>query len=711
MNRRLKDVAEHWLRPLLAPQSIAYVGASGRAGTPGNAVVKMAAYGGYEGRVFPINPRYEEVEGLPCFPSLDALPEIPDLAVLALADQRLEQALTDAIRAGVKSAVIFGGANLIEDTDYKLSARLRDIAKEANFPICGGNGMGFYNLDHNVLLSFAQPPYLTRAGGATLISHSGSSWSALTLNDGRLGFNLAVSSGQELTVGIAEYLDYAVEQASTSVVGLILETIRDPAGFRAALEKANKKQVPVVALKVGRSERSARLAISHSGAIAGDDGAYEAVFDCYGVSRVRTLEELGATLALLSGPKSVGEGALATIHDSGFERELLVDLAHDGGIPFAEISNHTTAKLSELLDPGLEAVNPVDAWGTGHDYERIFIESFDALISDPATAVGFVSHNPRDNSRISETWVDVLLTANQRHDKPVAMVSGFPWTRRPEIIERLTAADIPMIDGMDNAMVAARSLFEQRDVRAREPMALTGEIAQSTIRHWRERLCEKTPWDEAESLSLLADFGIPVVPVVKAGSLEQVLEAASTLPMPVVLKTANPDIHHKTEVDGVRLNLCNTEQVERAYRDIAERLGPYVSLAQMVGGGVEMSLGMVNDEQFGSLVMIGAGGILIEVQRDRRLGLPPFDHRFARGLIDKLQSRTLLDGHRGRPACNVAAFADAASRLSILATNLGDLIAELDVNPIIVDASTSIAVDALVVPLSQINKANKRMTQ
>ena len=131
----------------------------------------------------------------------------------------------------------------------------------------------------------------------------------------------------------------------------------------------------------------------------------------------------------------------------------------------------------------------------------------------------------------------------------------------------------------------------------------------------------------------------------------------------------------------------------------------------MVGGGVEMSLGMVNDEQFGPLVMIGTGGVLIEVQRDRRLGLPPFDHRFARSLIDKLQSRPLLDGHRGRPACNVAAFADAASRLSILATNLGDLIAELDVNPIIVDASTSIAVDALVVPLSQINKANKRMTQ
>ena len=694
-----KPDTQHWLRPLLAPDSIAYVGASTRHGSPGNGILKMAAYGNYKGRVYPVNPAYRTVEDLPCFPTLSELPETPDLVVLALADQRLEQALVRSIEAGAKSAVIFGGANLIEETDHKLPARLRDIGKEAKLPICGGNGMGFYNLDHDLLLTFAPPPYATRAGGATLISHSGSSWSAMSLNDGRLGYNLTISSGQELTVSVADYLDYAVEQSSTAVVGLILETIRDPQGFIAALAKANQLQIPLVALKVGRSERSARLAISHSGAIAGDDAAYEAVFDRYGVSRVQTLEELAASLALFSSPKTLGPGALASIHDSGFERELFVDLADDCGVPFAEISNDTTNKLSELLDPGLEPVNPVDAWGTGHDYQRIFIDSFDALMNDPNTAAGFVSHNPRDNSRITESWVKVLTTASERHDKPVALVAGFPWTRRPVVIERLTQAGVAIIDGMDNGLVAARNLFAQRSFRLRATLGEAPEIDTHTIERWRKRLLGATPLGEIDSLSLLTDFGIPTVSILSANSLEQALEAATTLTHPVVLKTATPEVHHKTDVDGVRLNLHDNADVERAYRDLSSRLGAQVSVARMISGGVEMSLGLVTDQQFGPLVMIGAGGVLIEITRDRCLGLPPFDQTYAQRLIDKLKIRRLLDGHRGKPASNVAGLAHAASRLSLVAITLGDLIAELDINPIIVDASGVTAVDALVVPV------------
>lgn len=662
-------------------------------------MVKMAAYGGYQGRVFPINPGYDVVEGLRCFPDLSALPEAPDLVVLALAEPRLEKALTNAIETGAKSAVMFSGANLIEDTDYKLPARLRDIAKEAGFPICGGNGMGFYNLDHDLLVTFASPPYKTRAGGATLISHSGSSWSALSLNDGRLGFNLAISSGQELTVSVADYLDYALERASTTVVGLILETIRDPIGFRRALEKANANQIPVVALKVGRSEKSARLAISHSGAIAGDDGAYEAVFDRHGVSRVQTLEELGATLALLDQPVAVGQGALASIHDSGFERELFVDLADDIDVAYADISPLTTERLRDLLDPGLEPVNPVDAWGTGHDYERIFVECFCALMADPATALGIVSHSPRDGSRISETWVDVLLAAHERQDKPVALVSGFPWTLHHGIVERLTAAGIPIVEGMDNALVAARNMFEQRDFRASPPMYDHLAIEPAVTEKWRRRLRRSDTLDEVEGLSLLADFGVPVVPAFRAGSLQQVAELGDRLTFPLVLKTASPGVYHKTDADGVRLNLNNISDVETAYQDISSRLGPDVTVAAMAGAGVEMSLGLVNDQQFGPLVMIGVGGVLIEITRDRRLALPPFDQSYALGLIDKLKTRGLLEGHRGSPPADINGLAGAAARLSELAMSLGDLIAELDINPIIVSESGVVAVDALIVPV------------
>ena len=697
MIAKSKTSSQHWLRPLLAPESIAYVGASARAGSAGNGVLKMVALGEYQGRVYPVNPGYEKIENLACFPSLRDLPEVPELVVLALADQRLEQALVDAIEVGVKSAVIFGGANLVEVTEPKLPARLRDIGKEANLPICGGNGMGFYNLTKNLLLTFSVPPYKTREGGATLLSHSGSSWSAMSLNDGRLGFNLSVSSGQELTVSVADYLDYAVEQNTTTVVGLILETIRDPQGFRLALRKANEKNIPVVALKVGRNEKSAQLAISHSGAIAGDDGAYEAVFERYGVSRVQTLEELAATLALLDHPKSVGPGDLASIHDSGFERELFVDLADDKGVSFAEISATTTERLSNLLDPGLEPVNPVDAWGTGHDYQRIFIECFDALVADAATALGFVSHNPRDDVGVTDAWLDVLECANERHDKPVALVGGFPWMRRPKAIERLTALGIPLIEGMDNALVAAKNAFEQRDFRSRPSIQEPHEVAAPIIARWRQRLAESGPLDEVESLSLLSDFGIPTACAFHAGTLAQVIDATNKLGSTVVLKTASPGIYHKSDVDGVRLNLTSLVEVESAYRDISSRLGPQVLVTAMIPAGVEMSLGLVKDPQFGPLVMIGAGGVLIELSRDRRLALPPFDADYAFAMIDKLKTRTLLDGYRGREAGDVAGFANAASRLSLIAIELGDLIAELDVNPLIVGPCGVTAVDALIV--------------
>ena len=687
---------KHRLTPLLAPESIAYVGASPRPGSSGNTILRLSRRGGFSGRVYPVNPNHDEIDGERCYASLSALPEPPDLVVIALADHRLETALGEAIDAGAAGAVIFGGANFEADRVPVLAERLATIAREANLPICGGNCMGFYNLDRGVRITFAWPPYDTRRGGIALISHSGSSWSSLAINDERLGFNLAISAGQELTVTVAEYLDYVLDQESTRAVGLILETIREPDHLRAALEKANHAEVPVIALKVGRTAESARLALSHSGAIAGDDAAYEALFDRYGVGRATTIDELAAALYLLSMCRSVGPGALAAIHDSGFERELLVDLAAEHRVELAELSPETSARLEQLLDPGLEPTNPLDAWGTGHDFERIFTEGLSALMQDPATALGFVSHSPRTGAHISEAWVQVCIEAAGRTEKPVAMVTNFPWTRHRELVDRLTEARIPIIEGMDKGLLAARHAFAHRDFRDRPALSRPPGIAPAVCARWRARLRGAGTLDEADSLALLEDYGIPAVPRQVVRSREEVHEAARRLSGLTALKTAAPGIRHKTDVDGVRLNV-QPEDLGDAYDEIARRLGPRALIAPMVPAGVEMSLGIISDVQFGPLVMIGAGGVFIEVMRDRRLALPPFDSQYAKRLIDQLRSKTLLDGHRGSSGANVDAFAEAAARLSVLADDLGDLIAELDINPIIVGVEEAVAVDAMVV--------------
>jgi acetate---CoA ligase (ADP-forming) len=269
------------------PSSVAIVGASTTPDSVGNTCVKMARRGDYKGRIYPINPKYQEIEGLRCYPSLSVLPEPVDLAVLCVGSPRMEAALTDAIASGAKSATFFSTGYLENDTKPSLNQRLAKMAKDAGVPICGGNGMGFYNLDIDLFVSFGWPPYKARSGGITLLTHSGASFSALSLNDGRLGYNLCVSTGTEVTTTIADYMGYAIEQPTTRAIGLVMESVRDPANFIEKLKRAQDRDIPVVALKLGRTGESIRLALSHSGAIAGNDEAYDAVFERYGACASR----------------------------------------------------------------------------------------------------------------------------------------------------------------------------------------------------------------------------------------------------------------------------------------------------------------------------------------------------------------------------------------------------------------------------------------
>ena len=385
------------------------------------------------------------------------------------------------------------------------------------------------------------------------------------------------------------------------------------------------------------------------------------------------------------------------IHDSGFERELLIDLASDHGTALACMSPETRERLAALLDPGLEPVSPLDAWGTGREYERVFSECLGALMEDPDTACGFISHSVRNGFWISEAWTRVAEENARRTGKPIAMVSNFPWVRDDAVVERLSERDIPVIGGMGNGLDAARHLFAWRDFLAREAASPPAGLDAGRRSAWQARLEAGEVLDEAESLALLADYGLDVARSRVASSRDEVELLAGSIDTPVALKTAMPGVHHKSEGGGVLLDVAPDRLVD-AYDALAARLGPRVLVADMAPPGVEMALGMVRDPHFGPLVVVAAGGVLIEVLADRLLAVPPFDRTRAERLISRLRCRPLLEGHRGRPPSNVAALADAAAHLSVLAADLGPWIAEIDVNPIIVGPERAVAVDALVVP-------------
>lgn len=687
----------HRLQPLLNPRSIALVGASPRTGSIGNLMIQVLRDGGYDGAIWPINPRYDEIEGMDCHASVAALPEPPDLAVLAVGAERLEAALDDAIAGGARAAAIFATIDYQGDVEPRLAERLRTKARAVDMPVLGGNCMGFYNFDANCHMSFEPPPD-REPGGVTLICHSGSVFVVLAANEPRHRFNLVVSPGQENNASVAEYMDYALELPTTKVIALFIETVRDPAAFIAALEKARERDIPVVALKVGRTAESARLAATHSGAIAGDDTAYEAVFDRYGVHRAATLAQLLASAQLLSLRRRAGPGGLAALTDSGGFRELMIDLAEDAQVPFAALSSETTAKLAARLPWGLEPVNPVDGAGPlNDDYVDVFRDCLDILLDDPNTAVALFEFEARDDHLFIPEYLDIAMAVPARYDKPFAVINSYTGGRNDATAERLLAAGVPLINGVEYALVAARHMLEHRDFTARPPLIPPPAPDAAVVAKWRQSLAGGATLGESESLTLLADFGIPVATSVVVADRNAAIAAATAAGYPVALKTAEPGADHKTELDGVHLNLGDDDAVSEAYDDLAARLGPTVTIQAMVPRGIEIALGMVNDPQFGPLIMVAAGGQLVEVLGDRRFALAPFDALDAQRQLDRLKFRSLLDGVRGAPPTDMTALADTMARLSVLASILRDVIAEIDINPVIAGPGGCLAVDALVV--------------
>lgn len=686
------------LRAMLEARSVAVVGASARPGSVGEQMVRQLAVGGFRGEVYPVNPRYREVQGFRCYPSLGEAPGPVDLVLLGVANERLEEQLRAAAEAGARSAVIFAsGHEEPREGVPPLTARLASLARDAGMAICGGNCMGFVNLERGLrALAFAEREDL-RPGPIAVVSHSGSVFSALLHNDRGLRFNLAVSAGQELTTTAAEYVEYALERPGTRAVALFIETVRDPERFRSVLAAAAERDVPVVAVKVGRAPAAGPLIEAHSGALAGEDAAYEAVFEAHGVLRVRTLDEMADTLELMVAGRRAHPGGLAAIHDSGGERVHLMDAAEDVGVPLARPSEDTRRRLARILEPGLPAVNPLDAWGTGRDFEAIYRDCMKVLLDDPDTAaLAFVVDLAGED--LEEGYTRVALEVFPSTEKPMAVLTNMSSAVDPEAAARLRAAGIPVLEGTETGLRAFRHLLAYRDARALPPPAPPAGPGRGVRDRWRERLGRGTPVGQDEALRLLADYGIPAAQARPAGTLEEARAAAEDLGWPVALKTA-AGAGHKSDLGGVHLGLADAGALERAYRDLAGRLGPEVLVQAMAGPGVELALGVVRDEQFGPLVLAAAGGLLIEVLGDRRLGLPPLDAVRARRLVDGLAARPLLDGVRGSPPADLGAVCDALARLSVLALDLGDRIAALDVNPLVAGPEGCFAVDALVVPL------------
>ncbi len=687
----------HWLSRLLVPRSVAIVGASERPGSLAGSTRQLLLDNGYDGTVYSVNPKYDSLFGQPCYAALDALPEIPDLVVFAISGLALEQSFDQAMVIGVGGAVIYAANHLPNETEPGLVSRLRDKAAAAGIPVIGGNSMGFYNYDDGVFVSFDAPPRGRPAGHIGLIVHSGSGMTYMANNDARFCFNYVIASAQEINASFADYMDYLLDQASTRVVALVLENVRDVPAFVAALEKARTRAIPVLVTRLGRTERAARMALSHSGAIVGNQQALVALCRRHGALLCRDMDEMLVTAMLFGAGCRVEGGKLASMLDSGGMREQLLDLADDYGIEFATIADQTAAVLRAHLEPHLEAVNPMDGMGDlGRNTEDTYLACGKALLDDADSGLLGFEFEFRDGFSHYPKLLDVAQELAAHNHKPVILINSCAFADLAVTAAQMTWQGVPVVNGIDLALRAILHLMAWRPGSARPAFDFQPEA--SLFVRWCERLTQVSVLDEFEALSMMRDFGLPVVEFARADSFEALCQRADSMVYPLVLKTAVAGIAHKSDVGGVHVGIADRGELEAAYTDLQNRLGDPVLVMPQVESGIEVALGLNYDPQFGPLVVVACGGILIELLGERCFGLAPLSRAEVKAMLDGTRLADLLCGFRGRPPADREALVDLILRFAGLVACFGDRLAEIDLNPVIVGPTGVEIVDALIVP-------------
>jgi acetate---CoA ligase (ADP-forming) len=698
------------LLAMLEARSVALVGASSRPGSLGERMVAEVGRSPAAPRIYPVNPRYQQVGGLRCYPSLAELPETVDLVLLGIPDAALEEQLGLAARRGDRSAVIFGGAYelpAVTPATAGLRARLAGIAQAAGMALCGPGCMGFVNLAYGLrAVGYLEPDPLP-AGPVALITHSGSGFSTLLRTRRGFGFTLAVSSGQELVTPAAAYARYALSLPQTRVLGLVLEAIRDPRLLREVLAAACVADIPVVLLTAGSSAAGRAMVTAHSGALAGQDGGWEALADAYGVHRVSDFAEMADTLELFAtgrraarpaGTPAPAAAGIATVHDSGLERAHTVDLADELRVPFAVISEATKERLAGVLDPGLEPANPLDMWAGSRDAEQQVTESLAALADDPAVAAVAFAVDLLTEFDGDRSYPLAVTAAARRTGKPVAVLANVPAAVDPAVADSLRGAGIPVLEGMRSGLLALRHLLDHaaRPAPADRAGADPPRIDAGRRDRWAPVLAQGD-LNAATLFGLLDAYGIRAPRARPARPADGALAAAAEVGYPVVLKTGEPGIAHKSEAGGVVLGIHDPAGLAAAYADLAGRLGPRVLVCETAGPGTELALGIVRDPDLGPLVVAGAGGLLVEFLADRAVALPPVDTARALRMLRRLRVAGLLAGVRGQPPADTGAIAEAVAAVSAIACELGDHLEALDINPLICGPAGAVAVDALAV--------------
>jgi acetate---CoA ligase (ADP-forming) len=694
---------------LFEPRSIAVVGVSDDAARPGAQAVRALLKNGYAGKIFPVNPKYEQFEGLRCYGSVSDIEEPIDLVVVGVPAAGVLQVIEASVQKRIPFAVVLsGGFRESGPEGIEREQRLLALARGGGMRIIGPNCLGFANIHSKVYAAFGsitREPKL-KPGGVSLVTQSGGFGYSLALacSAAGIGFRHVVATGNETDIDTVQLIDALLDDPETRIILAYIEGARDGRALLDVGRRAMTAGKPVLLWKGGVTEQGARAAASHTASMTGTYDFYRALFKQTGIVEIKEIHEAVDCLkALASGKYPQGNG-VAVMGVSGGSAIVFADAGEPEGLSMCELSSETQKKL-QLVVPNIGAVhNPIDltaGYFSPNNGEKL-ATAVQSVLDDPnvnALCVNLATTGKIGSLAAAEVLARVAVTAT----KPIVVFSSAPASEIGDALTRFDEANIPVLPSPSRAArsIAMLARYEQAKRRVGRELAASRNTA---ARADAGVTASGGALSETASKAILAAAGIPVTRDIIVTEAHGA--AFDDMKAPLVVKVVSADIPHKTEVGGVKVGIQTRDELVRSINEVLANAREHVPSAridgvlvsEMVRGGFELIAGVVNDIVFGPVVVVGAGGIYAELLGDSACRLAPFDEHTAREMVDELQCRRIMGGARGGAALDVGAIADALAALSRFAWENRECVQEIDINPLFALPEGVIAADALIVP-------------
>ncbi len=691
------------LDPLFRPESIAVIGASRTPGTIGYQIVDNLVRHGYKGVVYPINPNARAIHSIPAFPSISAVPEAVDMAVVVVPKEFVLQVVDECGQQGVKAVVVISaGFREVGGEGLGREEVLLEIVRRHGMRLVGPNCMGVMNTSPDVSMNATFAPTMPPAGATSFLSQSGAL--GVTILDYAaeygIGIRQFVSIGNKPDVSGNDLIEYWEDDPGTRLILMYLESFGNPRHFIPIARRVSRKK-PIAVVKSGRTRAGARAASSHTGALAGTDLAIDALLAQCGVLRVDSIEELFDLAMAFEDLSPPAGNRVAIVTNAGGPGIIIADACESLGLEVVELASETQARLRGIFPAEASVRNPVDmiASATGESYEvalRIVLE-------DPGVDAAIAAFVPPLGVKQSDIAASIVAAVAGRREKPVlAVLMGREGL--PQGIAGLHEAGIPAYRFPESAARALAAMHRHRMWTERpllEPEEF--EVDRRAVKEILDRVSAagRNQLNEVEALQVFQAYGIPTIPFRVAHSEEAAVEAAQEVGFPVVLKVLSPDVVHKTDAGGVQVDLRSASEVAEAYRAIHSSVEERYEGTRIEGilvesyqkEGQEVIVGMSTDPRFGPVLMFGLGGIYVEALKDVAFRVQPITRTDAEEMIRSIRGFPLLEGVRGEAGADLEALAEVIQRVSQLVGD-HDRIAELDLNPFMALESGGLAVDA-----------------